>query len=103
MGCSEDHWYSAPQGHGPAPAPRFDDRGNWIKPSGPASDELAMPSRWKRIDVWLNLAMGKHCTRFAQQLPSIRNIAQKFMVESELCSMRADFQERARGRLNPEG
>jgi len=68
-----------------------------------ASDELAMTSRWKRTEVWLHLAMCKHCTRFAQQLASIRKVAQSFVVESGLWPVRADFEERVLGRLNGEG
>ena len=67
-----------------------------------ASDELAMTSRWKRTEVWLHLAMCKHCTRFAQQLARIQKIAQGFMVESEVWPVPADLEERVLDRLTGE-
>jgi len=67
-----------------------------------ASDELAAAGRWKRIEVWLHLAICKHCTRFAQQLAQIRKIARGFMVEFESRPMPADFEERMLDRLTGE-
>jgi len=66
------------------------------------SDELAMASRWKRTEVWLHLAMCKHCTRFAQQLASIRKIARGFMAESEFWPVPATLEERVLDKLTGE-
>ena len=67
-----------------------------------ASDGLVDASRWKKIEVWLHLAMCRHCARFAQQLATIRTIARGFMAQSASEPVRADLEQRVLDRIKRE-
>jgi len=67
-----------------------------------AADQLAGASGWKRVEVWLHLAMCRHCTRFAQQLASIRRIARGLVRESQYGPVPIDLEERVLDRLTRE-
>ena len=64
-----------------------------------ASDALAAASRWSRFEIWLHLAICRHCQRFAQQLAGIRKVVRGFMAESASEPVPADLEERVLERV----
>lgn len=64
-----------------------------------AACELAEATGWKRIEVWLHLAMCTHCARFAQHLVSMRKIACALARELQYGPAPTGLRERVVDRL----